>query len=317
MNSRGVRVDKAELIKLYDALDELAGNSGPIDVVKGLQMARECQHPDAVRLASLFPAGATVTQQRVVDVLLEQGDDPRAMWLAWGVAGRDDEGLLRRAAERGYARAQADLGDHTEDDDEALRLLEMAAAQNDRDALYALGYRGMRDEGTDRAKAIELFGRAAELNDGLAQKKYGELAFESDDWERYYWWGRAALQGFYAPEFGASVLDFLPSFEEGRNGRILRTMAPLLRGNIDVGKRIVLGITYNVYRMGQFQCVIELHDAMLGRARCAIDCWSIVGRRCQLVKDMRVIIAKMLWEEAWRWGEKEEDARVERRARRG
>jgi hypothetical protein len=52
--------------------------------------------------------------------------------------------------------------------------------------------------------------------------------------------------------------------------------------------------------------LLELHKAMLARARRAIDCWSMAGRRCGVVKDMRVVIAKMAWEEAWQWGEKKE-----------
>jgi hypothetical protein len=42
---------------------------------------------------------------------------------------------------------------------------------------------------------------------------------------------------------------------------------------------------------------------MLGRAREAIKCWSMAGRRVGVVKDMRVMISKMAWEEAWRWGQ--------------
>jgi hypothetical protein len=32
-----------------------------------------------------------------------------------------------------------------------------------------------------------------------------------------------------------------------------------------------------------------------------------VGKRCRVVGDVRVVIAKMLWEEAWQWGELAED----------
>jgi hypothetical protein len=51
--------------------------------------------------------------------------------------------------------------------------------------------------------------------------------------------------------------------------------------------------------------VKELHEAMLFRARKAIVCWSAVGVRLGVVKDVRVMIAKMAWE-PWRWHEKAE-----------
>jgi hypothetical protein len=103
------------MIKWYDALDSLTDMWGRRDVVKGLQMARECQHPDAVWLASLFPAAAEVTQQRMCDLMLQQGEDSRALWLTWasGARRRDDVELLRRAAERGYAPAELSLAAFT------------------------------------------------------------------------------------------------------------------------------------------------------------------------------------------------------------
>jgi hypothetical protein len=55
------------------------------------------------------------------------------------------------------------------------------------------------------------------------------------------------------------------------------------------------------FTVAQLERVIELHAAMLGRARRAMVCWSMAGRRLGVVKDVRVMIAKMLWEEAWRW----------------
>jgi hypothetical protein len=64
--------------------------------------------------------------------------------------------------------------------------------------------------------------------------------------------------------------------------------------------------------VAQLERVIELHAAMLGRARRAIDCWSMAGWRLRVVKDMRVVIAKMAWEEVWRLGEMMEVKREDR-----
>jgi hypothetical protein len=325
MNAGAVAVDKAELIKWYDVLDTLTGNTRRRDVEKGVQMARGCRHQDAQWLASLFPPGAEATQQRMREVMLVQRGDPRALWLAWAFGGRllVDERLLRRAAEGGYARAQADLAHRTDDEDENMRLLELAAGKNDRDALFSLGWYWVRTEGRESAKATELFWRAAELGHGLAQWKYAEMAFNSDDWQRYYWRGRAASQGIYAPELGAAALGFLPSFEQGRNGRILHTiapvLAPLLRDNIDnIGSctRIIFGMYCVAETVTKLQRVIELHAAMVWRARRAIDCWSMAGRRLRVVKDMRVMIAKMAWAEVWLWSDQVNVGREERRQRR-
>jgi hypothetical protein len=80
--SEGGSVDRAELIKWWDALDTLTGTEWRKRSVKnGLEMARESAHPDAQWLVSLFPAGAPVTTGHLRKMLLEQGEDPRALYL--------------------------------------------------------------------------------------------------------------------------------------------------------------------------------------------------------------------------------------------
>jgi hypothetical protein len=114
MNASGaVALDTADLIKWWNALDLFGPNIVMMrgaDVAKALQLARESRHPDAVWLASLFPAGVAVTQQRMVEVMSQQGDDdPRALLLGWQLGSRASDEPLRRAAEMGYAPAQAEL----------------------------------------------------------------------------------------------------------------------------------------------------------------------------------------------------------------
>jgi hypothetical protein len=128
MNRGAVVVDQAEVIKWFDILDKLA-DWRPV----GVDAARECQHPDARWLAALFAPGTHVTEECMREVMLQQSDDPRALYFASRLVSRDD-GLLRRAAAMGYARAQVDLAAHNEDDVERLQLLEKAAEQNDREA---------------------------------------------------------------------------------------------------------------------------------------------------------------------------------------
>jgi hypothetical protein len=79
MNSSGAAIDKAEWIKWWDVLSDVVDFGEPMedededfipepDVMKALDRARECQHPDAQWLVSLFPTGVHVTPER------ERGD---------------------------------------------------------------------------------------------------------------------------------------------------------------------------------------------------------------------------------------------------
>jgi hypothetical protein len=97
-------VDLAEQIKWWDALDALLVKWDDEDVGIGLQLARECPHPDARWLAALFPAGVAVTADDVVRVLGEHAEDPRALHISWLVHSDVPYSLLERAAERGTLR---------------------------------------------------------------------------------------------------------------------------------------------------------------------------------------------------------------------
>jgi hypothetical protein len=132
MNGNGVVL--AEQIKWWHAGDMLTCH----DVLKGLEEARACQHPDAQWVASLFPPGEAVTHARVLEVMREHGDDPRAMLIAWQISWESEvpDHVLERAARAGYAVAQGRLARHARGFDWAHR----AAAQKDRlvSAIWAL-----------------------------------------------------------------------------------------------------------------------------------------------------------------------------------
>jgi hypothetical protein len=309
MNAGGLGLDGTEQIKWADALDAVWSNAC---VEKGLQMARECRHPDAQWLASLFPAGVPVTRERMALVMVEQGEDARAMYLAWRLSVAST-GVLRRAAELGYAPAQASLSEECEVE-ECFMWAERAAAQGDRNGLFQLARRFRLEYGCAKNEGTvnELYRQAAELGHLYAQWFYGGSAFGEYAWERFDWWGRAALRGCSVTFFCSSVLRLLRKFAKGDLGRILHTVAPVMRNNMNDAERRVLGSLFLTDEMEKFHRLIQLHDEMLGRAKRAIACWSVVARRRGVVKDIRVMISKRMWEEAWQWGEKKGRERAKR-----
>ncbi len=302
-------VEEAALIKWWDTLDVLAGRMSPPNVKKGLQMARDCRHPDAQWLCSRFPEGSTLTDEEVVTVMLAQGDDPRALFLMWNHHLEQCHGgstMLRRAAELGYAPAQADLVLMAEDKD-AFAWAERAAVQGDRWGLYQLA--DLLEDGRgcerDRSKAVALFGEAADLGCGRSQSSYGTLAFGERDWQRYYWWGRAAARGIACFHLREGVIGLLPLFEQGECSRILFAIGLVLKEGLNVLQGTLFGHPLKAMdEMDKLHQVVLLYEAMQERARRAVVCWSIVGRRLGVAKDVCVLIAKMALEEAWQWGEK-------------
>jgi TPR repeat protein len=248
----------------------------------------------------------------MVEVMQQQGDDPRALLIGWKLKEEESIAELRRAAEMGYAPAQARLSTELHDDVESLRWAEKAALQGERRGLYLLGslvYTGVPGGcEKDEAKGLELMRQSAELGYSVGPFLYGKLAFGETDWDRYYWWGRGALRGNNLPAFIEAILDFIPAFQRGECGRILHTVTPVLQKTLHLVNDVVFDGTLAPDEFGDFHAVIFMHQSMLDRARAAIACWSVVGLRCGVVKDVRVLIAKMLWEEPWLWSKEQEEA---------
>lgn len=299
---KGVPADKVELVQWWDLLNEIS-KSSPEQLNGTLQKARECTHKDAQWLVSLFLAGDEVTSEGLLEALRAQGDDPRAMHLLWLLDAEEVEGtgrldtlLLRKAAEMGYAPAQADLAIEVGEDEEQMAWTEKAAAQGHRDGLFQLAE--FFDYGVEeQSKAVALYKQAAGLGHAAAQHQYGKLAYSELQWERYWWWSRAAQRGFGVYELCNAAIEFLPAFEAGRLGRILFESAVGVKVYLSQGKR------GDGKRTPTLQRVLGLYDARCAVAEHAIECWIVAGRRLGVAKDIRMIIAKMAWEERWRWCE--------------
>jgi hypothetical protein len=119
-NAKSAIVERAVLIEWFNALAVLTGRDGVTeqDMNAGLKLARTC-HPDAVWLCSLFPDGEEVTEEvteeEMAEVLLAQGDDVRAQYLACTLSYQANRrSMLRHAAEKGYAPAQVAWMDELE-----------------------------------------------------------------------------------------------------------------------------------------------------------------------------------------------------------
>jgi TPR repeat protein len=210
--------------------------------------------------------------------------------------------LLERAAEMGYAPAQAHLAVYTSKD-VRFACIQKSAAQGYRRGILLLAHCRYYGQGceVDKAKGLELYQRAAEL--GRAQYDYAMMRYDKRDWEFYYWMGRCLSAG-RMPSIGPFLdcaLGLVRSFEKGSSGRILHTVGLLLRVHFDSDKSRVFNFDLDDSETQELLRIVELHGEMLGCARAAIACWSMAGRRCGVAKDIRVMIAKMAWEEAWRW----------------
>jgi hypothetical protein len=290
----GAALDRSEQIKWWNAQDAFVSSWSDAGLEKAMELVRCCNHQDAQWLAALFPRGVAVTRDVVRKVMAAQGDDPRALYFSRQVCGEPVE-LMERSAERGYAPAQFYQSLRARSEESMMMWAQKSASQGCRRGIFRLGVLLCRGWGCakDEPRGLALIHQAAELDFPEAQCEYGKLAFGELDWERFYWWSRAALRGCVAQSLYSDIIRLIPFLAAGVFPRVLHAAAPAVRKFVaeapDCSERQA------------YVGLVALHDAMLRRARVAIHCWSIVGARLVVAKDVRVMIAKMAWDDAWRW----------------
>ena len=131
-------VPLVELFKWLDVRDTLLGQSNKKkDITAALAMARDCKHPDAVWLTSIFDGKDVSTKEAAREVFILCEDDARALCFAWWLTDDrwSDFSLLHRASEMGNAYARSTLCDQVwrRNDEVAFGLAQLAAAQHERD----------------------------------------------------------------------------------------------------------------------------------------------------------------------------------------
>ncbi len=271
---------------------------------EGLRLARDSRHPDAQWLCSTVPAG-DVTGEGLKRAMVAQGEDPRALFMLYCL--RDGQQHLRRAAELGYAPAQAKLAAKYRTDAEVDRVswAEKAAAQQDRNGLFRLGCNlWAMEPQQERTRALALFREAAELEHAEAQYWVGMEDFGRHDWQRYRLVGRAAARG-ESSALGLlrnNAVELLGEFEaDDSPGKVVFELGAALRGNVDGRAGRAYGLMLSGEKLrGALRCV-ELHDKWCAAAKRSIECWIGMARRLNVAKDIRLLIARLLWDERREW----------------
>jgi hypothetical protein len=282
---------KPGLLAWYKARDTMLGmHRTKQDMAEGLRLAQSCRHADAVWLVSLFPEGVPATRQEAKAVFVAHANDARALYFGAFICWFDKvvKKDVRRSAELGYEPAQAWMAEQS-GGHERVAWAERAAAQGERDALFCLALH------CEKSRSVALIAEAAALGHAYAQCWHAKHNFESCDWRQSYWLGRAAPR---IKEAAVALLDALIG-ECDTSGRVVFEIGAACKGCIDRG-RTVFGRRFDEKRMRCAEAAVVLHDRWCDMAREAIRCWMQVARR-YLVKDIRILIARLLWKERWVW----------------
>ncbi len=292
--------EKRELIKWYHARRVFFGPRK--DFASGLALAGECTHEDARFLVSLF-SGATAPKREAeaASVFLAQQDDARCLCWAAVCRGKPKIDLLKRSADMGNAWGQHWIG--VEMRQKSFACFQRSAAQGEPDAFWGLanslwnGWDGVDDP----VEAERLWHEAAELGNAHAQHDVALRLCADGSLEQVVWLRRAAIQ------VGHSGLRDLVSLSEkmlraldgGGSGRIVFEIGFAFAS---VGSEMLSRFSDD-NKEACARCV-QLYEQWCAAAKTGVMCWLWLAREFGVAKDMRLLIADLIWKDKTAWSER-------------
>jgi TPR repeat protein len=207
-------------------------------------------------------------------------------------------GNYRLAAELGDGLGLAMMASSAQGD-EKCRLAELAAAKGEPLGMTVLATCLWSGNGcrADRPRALRLYREAAELGLPWAQYIYADRGFDASDPERFQWWGEAAARRNGPAVDGLRQVAVQYARKGGRDlyevGCVLECLD--LETLNEVGE----------WTAAQAECIraaVAHCSATRRRAGRAVRWWTRVGMRLGVARDVRLIIARLLWSQRAAWG---------------
>jgi hypothetical protein len=284
-----------EYLKVRDLL--LGQNYVFQDVKRAIELTAASQHPQCQWLTSLFAGKTVSTNQEARDVFLaEEKKSPASLCFA-AVLYPGDEALLRQSADLGYPLAQAKMAEETSGE-EQFRCAKFAASQRDRVGFFWLGICCEHNMGCEKDldKARECYLVAAQLGLVESMSAFGRLVDESDPL-RWLWSGRAAELG-QPGLFLGKFSELIEKFNSGSgNCAVMFQIGKALSGHASAEKGTIFGKSKKFDKLiGPANSAISFYKSQLYACRRAVDVWSVCAARIGVVKDIRVLIGKLVWE---------------------
>jgi hypothetical protein len=288
----------ATLLEWYKIRDTFFGvNFVSRNIPLAIKLAAACDYPDARWLAEACAGKGLTTKidaKRVFSALGQ--NDARTLCFLWMLGDRRELTLLRRSAELGYAFAQAWMAWETHGD-EKFKFAQLAAAQGERIGLQELGWCFRHGEGceSDLDKARENFLLSSGLGDVLAMYRLGWLLDESDP-QRWQWWGQAAALGEWI--FLSNFSKQVELFNSGSGSAfVMFAIGQALQGHVNEHARTIFNSDDDFDSLiGPAKQAIAFYESQIKATKDAMRAWTLVGIKLKVVKDVRKLIAKLIWD---------------------
>ena len=234
-------------------------------------------------------------------VLVDLGNDAAALCYASLVCYDGDvlnKHRLEEAAKLGHPLAQACFARACEDIRKCLDWASKSASQGEREGFVELGRAFLRmRKGSDAELAGQAkanFFQAASLGSVYAMEVIAELSDMSI--EKCFWMGKAAIQSRDASRFTGLLFCEQEKCSNFDRRRIF-ALGYALSGHIEESEQKIFGDHFDFDRrvpMARF-CV-NFYCLQMECVKSAIHTWTLVAKRNHVVKDVRLMISKIIWD---------------------
>jgi TPR repeat protein len=288
----------ATILEWYKIRDTFFGhNFVSQNIPLAIELAASCQHPDARWLSKTCCGKDVTAKEDVKRVFSALGqNDARALCFTW-LCGGSDLSPIRRSAELGFAFAQALLAGSSRSE-EKFKFAQLAAGQCERNGLYWLGDCFRHGQGCEKNldKAKQSFLIASELGHVLAIRCLGDFSDESDP-QRWRWWSQAAALGDcwrFLPNFAKQV----DLFNSGSgSAAVMFAIGQALQGHVNEEARRIFNDDCDFHSLiGPAKEAVAFYEAQILAAKDAMRAWTQVGIKLKVVKDVRKLIVKLIWD---------------------
>lgn len=279
----------------YEIRDLLFGqNYRKQDIAKAIVLAKQCAHPDAVLICNVLQKTNHLVMIRdaLIKELLEyegQHNDGRALCFAWCLlennnARHANMNWIIRASAAGFAFAQTQqfkISYYTAPNAVLRPLAEKAISKNERDGYWCLMrlYDGKHD-------SLEAAKKGAKLGSVDCMTFVGRKSKNLK--EAITFLGQAAVFGeiYYFKH----LFEELPIWSEMTNDTQLIYLAGYYAKNTFLLPRLENILFFRASH------AINYYTGQNTACRAAVDTWSLCALRLKLYKDIRILIAKIVWD---------------------
>ena len=239
-------------------------------------------------------------EQRLSEWCAEHPEDARA--LVYLASLREDHALYEKAAAMGDSWAMAEMSSFSScPRDKKFQLAWASAAKGDAKGTYRLMECFQMGIGCEQSETIadELTQRAAELGSFSAYRELLVDIVEMDEVQRV-----KLLASFFGSASSYNTNKLSPCLgivveryaADKSYGAVIFEVGEIFKGNVNTAEQEVFGLKQRPKDFHILARAVAMYDGWCVVAKEACVMWILVGKRMGFIKDIRKLIARMVWE---------------------